>query len=608
MGIFKNLRFYGLLFFAYLVFGILWTFPLIFKLGSSIYGPFFNTDVRGTIWSLWWLRFSALHHLDYNNCYFLAAPYGVNFAFLPVMPINFIISKLLVVLTGYIFSVNFSTLIGFALTGSLGYLLIYELTKNKKASFVCGFIIAFCPYHLNKVMEFTYIFLCTWMILYIWALVKIKEKGDLVLIFIAAFAFSMTLAFNPYYAFFGFIFTICFLLFCFFFAWKLKIMSLATSVGRKELLGRARVSLVFIRNIIFVFVLVVIANAPALLGIAKKVFFQHTYAAGSSPMVYARSFDYLITQSARPLSYLLPASSHPIFGNFTKIMFGSIFYGRGSIEQTLYLGWVPLILSYFAFRQWRFKRMHKDVFPGYLSSRENFYIGFFIFSATTAFLCSLPPYAELGLFKIYFPSYFLYKILPIFRAYARFGIVVMLCVTVLAGYGMKEMLEKIKRKSTRLLFTFFIFSAILFEFTNAPPSRVTDISKIPPVYAWIRDQKGDFILAEYPMAMGASGEAQENYDYLFYQTIHQKRMVNGAIMGTKAFEIKQKILKIDDPQTVRILKGLGVKYVLLHSEPYRKGDYKESVNIVGEVPILDTIPGWKLIKTFDTEFIYEIVV
>jgi hypothetical protein len=575
-------------------------------MNSGIYGPFYNTDVRGTIWSLWWLRYSAVHYIDYNNCYFLAAPFGVNFSFLPVLGISFLISKLMVVFTGYILSVNLSTLILFALTGCFTYLLCYHLTEDKEASFISGFIFAFCPYHLNKVMEFTYVFLGAGVVLYIWALLKLREKSSSKIIFLAAFAYIFTLTFNPYYGFFVIIFTIGLFIFCLFYQFKNKLSDLNTGSGRKKLFKNALLSLSFIRDVAIVFFFAILMNAPSLWNIAKRLFSSNYNLAEKASMGYVRSFEYLFAQSARLLSYLLPASTHPIFGEFTKKMFGSIFYGRGSIEQTLYLGWVPLLLSYFAFRRWRFKRSHGELFPEYQSSRENFYIGFFIFSACFAFICSMPPYIDLLFFKVYFPSYFIYKVLPMFRAYARFGVLVILSISVLAGFGLKFFFERIKNTRHKQLFAAGFCLFILFEFTNIPPFRVTDISKVPSVYKWLGEQNGDFIVAEYPIAMTSPGEAFENYDYLFYQTKHQKRLLNGAVAGTEAFEIRKKILKINDPETINILKRLGVKYVILHTDLYKEGDYGNAVDVVGEIPRLDNIAGWDLIKTFGSVYVYNI--
>ncbi len=603
---FKDIRSYGVLFLIYFGFSILLTYPLVFKMNSAVYGPFYNTDVRGTIWSLWWLRYSALHHIDYNNCFFLGAPFWVNFGFMPILGINFLFSRLMVVLAGYIVSVNLLTLFGFALTGLFGYLLAYSLIKNKTAAFISGFIFAFCPYHLNKVMEFTYVFLGTWFVLYVYSLFRIKEQSGLWPIMLAAFSFTMTVVFCAYYGFFAFVFTAGLLIFCFLYQWRNKLVDLRTAQKRRELLARARKSLRFVKSIAVVLVLFILLNAQSLWGILSRMFFSHADTASGASVSFARPLDYLIAQSARPLSYLLPASTHPVFGSFTEKMFGSIFYGRGFREQTLYLGAIPLILAFTAFRQWKRKRANPKIYPDYHASGENFFIGFFIFMGWFAFLCSLPPFLDIGIFKIYFPSYYFYKILPMFRAYARFGMVVMLCVAVLAGYGLRYIFGNIKSKNIRFLFTSIVFLAILFEFTNVPPSRVTDILKIPPVYAWLKDQTGDFIIAEYPMAAVSSGEAWEKYDYLYYQTIHQKRMVNGAMQGTKAFEIRRKISKIDDPQTIAILKEMGVEYVIFHSDQY-KGGYKEDVDVIGEVPNLSALSGLRLIKSFDSVSVYEIV-
>ena len=49
------------------------------------------------------------------------------------------------------------------------------------------------------------------------------------------------------------------------------------------------------------------------------------------------------------------------------------------------------------------------------------------------------------------PSFFMYKILPMFRAYCRFGIVVELAVAVLAGFGLKFFLRDLSHREQKLL-------------------------------------------------------------------------------------------------------------------------------------------------------------
>jgi hypothetical protein len=586
------------------------TFPLIFQMKDAVYGPFYNTDIRGGLWNLWWGQYALTHNLDYDHTPFIAAPFGVDFS---NSPISWIVKLLFAALLPVIspgLCLNGLTIMSFVLCGVFSFLLVHYLTKNRIASFIAALIFTFSPFHLNKAMEFSFFFIGTWLVLYIFLVAKLKEYPGWKYSLCAILAFSINLALNPSYGYIALIVTICFLSFCLFFQWKEK-LGLALQKNDKIILKkRFFEGTKFFATLFLVSVVSLILYGPILLKIVNSMFGSLSVKAHLAPLGYIRSLDYLFAQSARPLSYFLPASSHPILGSFTKKMFGSVFYGRGSIEQTLYLGWVPLILAYFAFRQWRQKRSQILQYPDYQASKENFYIGFFIFSAYLAFIFSMPPTIDLLFFKVYFPSYFLYKVLPMFRAYARFGILVSLSVSVLAGFGLKFLLERMKSPRHKQLFIAAISLFILFEFTNIPPLRATDISKVPSVYKWLGEQRGNFIVAEYPMAMAMAmtspGEALENYDYLFYQTKHQKRLVNGAIAGTEAFEIRKKILKINDPETIKILKKLGVKYVILHTDLYRKGDYGYAADVVGEVPRLNNIAGWNLIKTFDTVYVYDI--
>ena len=93
-----------------------------------------------------------------------------------------------------------------------------------------------------------------------------------------------------------------------------------------------------------------------------------------------RPFEDLFSQSARPLSYFLPSSEHPILGWIAKGLVGTDIYGMSFTEHALYLGWTPLVLAFVAVRRWRSNRKssrHRvTTLP---ESNENFNIGFFVF-------------------------------------------------------------------------------------------------------------------------------------------------------------------------------------------------------------------------------------
>ena len=431
--ILKFFKIYGPVLFLYLLFSIIFTYPLIFKMRTGLYGPFFNTDIRGAVWTLWWTKYAFLHHLNYNLCPFVCAPCGLDLTNHVTFWITFGFSRGMLLLASPILFLNIATLIGFILSGILTYSLVSRLTQSTIAGIISGFIFAFSPYHLNKIMEFTFNFYGTWFVLFVITLLNLKENLCLKNVLLAAVAYAVLLDVNAYYGVGGAIFTLGLLIFCFSFSWKKKFVLLLKPNKSIEIKQKIFHGLRLPLALASLFVLAFLIELPSLIPLIKKLIFMETTLIQKESIGLLRSFNYLFAQSARPLSYLLPASTHPFFGPLTKKMFGSIFYGRGSIEQTLYLGWIPLILAYAAFRRWKYKRSYVNQYPDYLSSKDNFYIGFFIFSAWLAFFFSMPPYVDLGIFKFYFPSFFIYKILPMFRAYARFGMIVMFCVSILAA-------------------------------------------------------------------------------------------------------------------------------------------------------------------------------
>ena len=114
----------------------------------------------------------------------------------------------------------------------------------------------------------------------------------------------------------------------------------------------------------------------------------------------------------------------------------------------------PLILAFVAFRRWRRKRKRLPV-TSYqsLENNEDFYIGFFVFLYLAGCGISQPPRWDIFGFKLYMPSFLCIKILPMFRAYCRFGIVVERAVAVLAGFWLKFFLSDSSRKKQEVAVT-----------------------------------------------------------------------------------------------------------------------------------------------------------
>lgn len=572
------------------------TWPLVLQMSTSVYGRFYDSDIRGAIWQLWWAKLALARGLDYFHCIFLGAPFGVSLAHAPISWMVYTLFNVLLRFFTPAACLNLLILASFVLTGLFTSRLIFRLTQNALVSFLGAVIFTFAPYHLNKVMEFSFFFLGNWFVLFVLTLVHLRHKKTVARALVSGCALGLTAGFCPYYGFFAFIFAVFFLVYEALYGWRTRVKEATKALSWACLLLGI---MVFVAAAINFNVVMAVFRSFLATGV------QDHFQSGAE---YFRPMDYLVAQSARPLSYLLPASTHPFLGRFTEKMFGSFFYGRGPIEQTLYLGWVPLVLSFFAYRVWKKRRVERVLANNAVFETENFWIGFFIFAAWAGFIFSLPPVLNLGIFKIHLPSYATYKVLPMFRAYARFGMPVMLCVAVLASFGVKFVLSKLRSDKLKIAFTSVVFLAILFEFINIPPARVTDITKpLPPAYSWLKDQPGDFIIAEYPMAKGSPGEALSNYNYLFGQTFHHKRLVNGLV-STAAVPrgFSEKIFLVDDPGTPAVLASLGVTYVLLHTDSYRKGARADVSRIQGDVPDLMNMRGYRFCGSFGDISIFEV--
>ena len=106
-------------------------------------------------------------------------------------------------------------------------------------------------------------------------------------------------------------------------------------------------------------------------------------------------------------------------------------------------------------------------------------------------------------------------------------------------------------------FLAIIFCIMLFEFLNVPPSRTTDISQIPEEYAWLKQQEGNFIVAEYPLGYFPL--------YSYCQPFHGKRLFN-SYFTKEVHELREHMWDLREEKTAGLLSALGVKYVIMHDE------------------------------------------
>jgi len=559
------------------------TFPLVFKINTHMPGFFSTDEPYAALWDFWRIKYSLMYKISLTHTMYVTYPFGIamHTEFTPYLW-QYAIYLLAFIATPAI-TYNLQVLLNFVLRGLFTYLLISYITKNRFSAILGGIAFTFCPFQFVRSWQHLGLTYSQWIPLSLSAAILLKDgptRRNMVL-FLMAILLLFSFDFSIMY--FGAAALAAFLIYALFYNWKTKLFSKR---------GLFADDFKYFAKIAVAGAIAFIILVPQFLPILTKSVRVSSTSVASGFNPYHRPFNDLFTQSAKPLSYLLPATTHPVFGRFTEQFIGSPLYGVSYTEHALYLGWVPLILAFIAFRRWRKSR---------LSEKDNFYIGFFVFLAVVAWLFSQPPYFTFPYFKIYMPSFFMYKIFPMFRAYCRFGIVVMLAVSVLAGLGLKFILERFKSNRARAIFTSLACGLVLFEFLNFPPFKVIDLTKHPAVYDWLKVQKGDFVIGEYPL----DTEGPNEY-YKFCQTIHEKKIINGTIPGTHANAVTRTIWKLSDPATAGVLSWMGVKYVLVHSGSYEASNDAELLNELDKIRA-GGMKGLKFIRDFDNIDVYEVV-
>lgn len=573
------------IFFVFVLLSVVVTYPLVFRMSTGLYGGFikagyFSNDAKGGLYCLWWVKCVWQHHFMPKFMSYICSPFGVNLIQGPAEPGLHFPTFVLLTLTNEIFSHNFFVVLSFPLSAVMMYCLAYYLTKNKLGSSISGVIYAFSSYHILQSYCHLGLAMIQWIPLYILFLFRFDERRTYRSALWCALTFALVTLSAYYYGYFMLIFTIAFLLF--------KLVFEYITQRRSSILDYPTLKL-SVFTILVAFLLIV----PFLLNI---FIFGHPRFA---PQLRAYVLSNLAFFGTRWWSYLLPSFENPIFGRSVENFLYSQLSGNVA-EQILYLGYVPLALAALALFVWKKRRKEawdrskESPFDG----RADFAIPFFIFAGLVGVVWSAPPYITLASLEIPMPSSFMHGIVPVFGSYGRFGILTILSLGVLTAFGLKYLLENVSSLRKQVLVTCLVGALILIEIINIPPFKTVDVSAstTPKVYGWLSSQSGDFSIAEYPFL--AKSDPRQ-YDYLFYQRVHEKKMVNAINSDDEVINRASSYLgNVADPNVPPILSYLGVKYVIVHTDLYRGNE--------GGIPRIRSGQGLVFVKSFPGALVYEV--
>lgn len=586
---------------AFTLLAAIFTWPLVLHLRSYIFG--FPGDPFAALWRIWWWGYAHLNKL--------------NLFISPLLPVNSAVSvsidspltitwqTILSLILGDVATYNFLTLLPFVASGLTMSLLGYYLTKSRVSSFVCGVFYTFSLYHIWQASSHFTLAEIEWFPLLLLSLFYLKDKRNILAALFASLSFAFTFFSQYYYGFFGALFAAGFFVID-------SGITIVSSAKQNRLREAKKIFLSYALFSVFSSAMI----APISLGIIKS----SLHPPKDGPITFEHNFEETLAYAARPQDYLIPSPLHPLFGKYVTPLYAWIektggdyeFKSGGYPEQVVYLGLVPLSLATFA------------VYKSFKEKANRRVVLTLTILAIWMFLVSLPGQLSYRNFFINLPAFYLYKIAPMFRVYARAGVFVGLCVYALAGIGMGQIKKsKIKdqKDNQKLKISLFSITIVLlyaFETLNGRPNLM-NVAKVPKVYQWLTEQKGDITIAEYPQDNSESDLSGGCPDWLdpkitrnfnqsisrLYQRIHQKKVVEIQELSSKE---RISAGDLSTKKAYKVLKKYNVDYVIWHTTDLfpKKNPLDEcQERRYGAAPT-ETYPKIAKLRVFEDGVIYQI--
>jgi hypothetical protein len=323
-------------------------------------------------------------------------------------PVTDITGALLARVSGTVAAYNWLVLLSFPLSAAAAYLLARHLALSPVGAAVAAMAYAFSPFHVAHAAYHPHIAQTQWVPLYLLALWRCLDDASPAAVgWLGAATAAVTLS-NFYAGLIAAVITPVAVAAY----WLVPCQANTRSMRR---LGITVGSL-----------LLIAASGLAYAWYAAS-------AAVANPAAFAFSRADLFRYSAKWWSYLVPPVAHPLLGATAHRFWTAVGVREGLLEHQVSLGWGIVALGLIAVSRWVPIR---GVTPSSTPQPPSLpRVPVLVIVAMTALICSLSPERTIGAFTVVRPSALLYDIVPMFRAYARFGVVVQLVAALLAGIG-----------------------------------------------------------------------------------------------------------------------------------------------------------------------------
>lgn len=463
---------------AYCLLTLVLTWPVMTGLTSHLAG--FGGDPWQTMWrfedqaaKIWSANF-------WSEFFGGGEPRLINYSPLPWMPLQLFLGQPL--------TYNVVWLLSFILSGYGMFLLVSYLTKNQLAAFLAGLVYMFAPYHVAHALGHFGAMQLQWLPLAILAWLHFLRRPCLLTSFSLSLVIIVQSLSEHHYA-----------------LWLGLFFVLYSLYFREQIRERFSLTTMKYAAVIFflIFFFVVLPYWPTMRLAAQN---------NSSLEL---GIDQTIRFSADPLSYVIPASFHSLWGPLATTLFRKNIPGNVA-ESTQYLGLFTLLMVIF--------------YRHFIPRRQ------FLFWATVAtifFVISLGPRLHILGYTPRIPlPYSLVDSWPLFssiRAIGRAGVMVNVAMVILFGWVVAT---QIKRRWIGGL----LACLLVLDFLFMPFPRQSSV--VSPAYAAVTQLPGRRIV-ELPAATNYTASSRALYASL----IHGKEVIGSIALeraqdGALAREIR----------------------------------------------------------------------
>jgi hypothetical protein len=534
----------------FIILALFFTRPLLSHIYTHKVGH--SGDSYYFMWIIGWFK-QALFDLGQSphHSHLLNHPYGFQLAQTEISPLQAILALPFVLNSDSpVFGYNMVMLSTFILSGITMFYWVRELTGSFQASVVASTAYALLPYRIAHMLAgHLNLAAIQWFPLFFWGFLATLQDNQFSwknVVLLAAGLTGIALT-SQYYLFMTFF--VC------------LIVVLIELIKTQFRLGWNCLKQWFIAGTI---------SLPSLIIGIWPYYVVHSGGGTERPFMDVMIYSASITD------YFIPFSKSAFFGDLVNLYFQRNFW----TESTLYLGIVVLILAGYALIAERKKQ------PGSIVQR-------LAMISLTAFVLSLgtnltwmeqplwistPQWLQGVIqkesFLVFLPGYFLYEFVPFFnlmRVWMRYGVILMVMLCVLAGYGTHILVQKIKPASRNII-AFFIVALIVIDFSTTPLA----LEEVKPrkVDYWLANQVPG---GQVQLPLVHSFEQRP----IYYTLVNQKPLLGQmkTYPSNRYFLLEPVLRRFPDFESISILRTEKVRYVLLDTDtiqidPILDSDYQ----------------------------------